>query len=189
MKPLSLKPRKPQNPGNSTLRHFTKGQGEFLALFGREEIRKMIAGLQHDQQIHFMARMYNMHDVFADLLKLSGPSQVHVISYSITEFPLRILSQFLEQKIITGLDFLLDFTVSRTPELKQFARHFANRVRFTDIHSKILLIRNDSWKIALLSSANFTRNNRFENGVIFSSADVYDQYLDFFEKIFENATE
>jgi len=131
--------------------------------------------------------MYNAHDVFADLLALSGPSDIKIITYSITEFPLRILSQFKAKKIITNLDLILDFTVSRTPALKQFAEHIANRVKFTDTHSKIVLISNENWKITFISSANFTRNNRYENGVIYTSDLIHKEYSQFFEKVFENA--
>ena len=186
MDPLIKKAPKKQEH-NNPLDHFTAEQSGFLSGFGRKEVREAIAGLKHVQTLHYMGRMYNMHDVFADLLKLSGPAKVKIISYSITEFPLRILSQFLEKKIITELDLLLDFTVSRTPSLKQFAMQFANRIKFTDIHSKVLLIENERWTITLLSSANFTRNNRYENGVIFTDKKTYQQYVTWFENIFENA--
>ncbi len=189
MKPLLIQEQKPKTPANSILHHFTTDQAGFLSAFGREKIREMIVGLKHNHQVHYIAHMYNAHDVFSDLIKLSGPSKVKIISYSITEFPLRILSQFLNKKIITHLDFILDFTVSRTPALKQFAKHFANRIRFTDIHSKIVLIENKNWKITLLSSANFTRNNRFENGIIFTSEELHRQYTSWFEKLFENANQ
>jgi len=189
MKPLLKEIKKTRPKANNSLQYFTSEQSAFLSSFGREEIREMLSRLKPDLQLHYLARMYNAHDIFADLVRLSGPASVKIISYSITEFPLRIRSQFLEKKIITQLDFLLDFTVSRTPALKQFAQNFANRVKFTDIHSKIVLIENENWHITLISSANFTRNNRFENGIISASEELHRQYCTWFEKLFENASD
>lgn len=189
MKPLLKLTKEPPSKANDSLQYFTSVQSNFLKMFGREEIREMLSQLKPDTQLHYLARMYNAHDIFADLIRLSGPARIKIISYSITEFPLRILSQFLEKKIITNLDLLLDFTVSRTPALKQFAQHFANRVKFTDIHSKIVLIENENWQITLISSANFTRNNRFENGIISATEELHRQYSSWFEKLFENATD
>lgn len=188
MKPLLIQRKKSNSPTNASLSHFTSEQAEFLGRFGREETREMIAGLKNNRQLHYIARMYNAHDVFADLLNLSGPAEIKIVSYSITEFPLRILSQLQAKQIITKLNMVLDFTVSRTPSLKQFAEHMSNSVRFTDVHSKIVLISNKNWKITFISSANFTRNNRFENGIIYTGSKMHKQYLQWFEKLFENAS-
>ncbi|MFK5893737.1 MAG: phospholipase D-like domain-containing protein [Pseudomonadota bacterium] len=188
MMPLLLRTKEKSSASAASLNHFTSEQAEFLATFGREEIREMIAGLKHNQALHYIARMYNMHDVFADLIKLSGPASVKIISYSITEFPLRILSQLQAKKVITELDMILDFTVARTPPLKQFATHTANRIRFTDNHAKILLIKNKDWNITHIGSANFTRNNRFEQGTILTHSNQYDKYANWFEKLFEDAS-
>lgn len=187
MKPL-LKASKKEEVSAASLNHFTTEQASFLSSFGREEIREMIAGVKPNQVLHYIARMYNMHDVFADLIKLSGPAEIKIMTYSVTEFPLRILSQFLDKKIITKLDFLLDFTVSRTPELKQFASHFANRIRFIDTHAKLLLIKNEQLTIVHVGSANFTRNNRFEMGTIITYENQYNQFDAWFEKLFEDAS-
>lgn len=187
MKPL-LRANKEDSVSFASLDHFTTEQGAFLNMFGREEIREIVATLKPDQTLQYIARMYNMHDVFADLIRLSGPAEIKIMTYSVTEFPLRILSQFLDKQIITKLDFLLDFTVSRTPELKQFAGYFANRIRFIDTHAKLLLIKNERWHIVHVGSANFTRNNRFEMGTIITHEKQYNQFDTWFEKLFNNAS-
>jgi len=188
MKPLLIRKKKNSSASVASLNHFTSEQAEFLATFGREEIREMIAGLKPNQALHYIARMYNMHDVFADLIKLSGPARVKIISYSITEFPLRILSQLQAKKVITELDMILDFTVARTPPLKQFAQHTANRIKFIDTHAKLLLIENDKWKITHIGSANFTRNNRFEQGLIITHKNQFEEYSSWFEQLFNDAS-
>lgn len=189
MKPLIKAKPKQNDKVKTSLNHFTHEQLQFLSQFGRKEVKEMLKELNNKNQLHYIARMYNAHDVFTDLLAIAGPSDVKIISYSITEFPLRILSQLQNKGLIKTLDFILDFTVSRTPALKQFAQHFANRIRFTDIHSKIILIKGKSIKITFISSANFTRNNRFENGIIDTSEELHTQYNKWFEKIFNDAAD
>ena len=175
--------KKKANQQDISLDYFTANQQELLSRFGREEIKGMLTGIKPNQQLHFIARMINLHDLLAELIKLTGPAHMKLITYSVTEFPLRILAQLREKQIITGLDMVIDFTVSRTPPLKQFSEELADRIKFIDVHSKIMLLSNEQWKLTVLTSANMTRNNRWENGVIFAAADIFSLYDNWFEKL------
>ncbi len=186
---ILLKRNKEEQVLLESLEHFTFDETQFLDMYGKEQVREMISKLKPDTTMHYIARMYNMHDVFADLIKLSGPANVKILTYSITEFPLRILSQFHEKGIIKHLDIILDFTISRTPDLKQFAGQTANRIRYIENHAKLLLIENENWKIIHTGSANFTKNNRFELGTIITIDKLFDQYSLWFENLFNNAVE
>jgi len=184
---LLFNPKPKASKQEFSLDHFTTGQNELISRFGREEIKGMLTGIKPNQQLHFIARMINLHDLLAELIKLTGPAHMKLITYSVTEFPLRILAQLREKQIITGLDMVIDFTVSRTPPLKQFSEELADRIRFMDVHSKIMLLSNGEWKLTVLTSANMTRNNRWENGIIFAAADIFSLYDNWFEKLISQA--
>ena len=160
----------------------------YLNAFGKSELTLKIADLQSQSStLHFITKGYNLHDLFVEVMKLSGPAVVKIVSYSMTDFPMRIISTFLEKKIITDLRLVLDFTVKRTPALAQFVSIFAVNLRYTDVHSKIILIQNDRWDIVIISSANFTRNNRYENGIIFTGKQFTDTYSQWFQLIYDAA--
>ncbi len=167
---------------------FHSDQVLYLNAFGKSELTLKIADL-HPQSstLHFITKGYNLHDLFVEVMKQCGPAMVKIVSYSMTDFPMRIISTFLEKKIITDLQLVLDFTVKRTPALSQFVSTFAVNLRYTEVHSKIILIQNDTWDIVIISSANFTRNNRFENGVIFTGKQFTDAYSTWFDTIYSYA--
>jgi hypothetical protein len=172
---------------DSLLHYFTVDQSAYLAAFDKKKAGKLIDRLQQGQTLHLFEKNYNLHDVFVDLIKKTGPAFIKIISYSMTDFPMRIISQMCENKSIINLDMVLDYTVSRTPALDQFARQFCPALRYADVHSKILLLKNDNWHIALISSANFTRNNRFENYIVFTDDKTFEIYSEIFKTIYERS--
>ena len=167
---------------------FNSDQVLYLNAFGKSELTLKIADLQpQSSSLHYITKGYNLHDLFVEVIKRTGPVTVNIVSYSMTDFPMRIISTFLEKKIITDLRLVLDFTVKRTPALAQFVSTFAVNLRYTDVHSKIIVIKNDRWDIVIITSANFTRNNRFENGVIFTGKQFTEVYSTWFDTIYSDA--
>ncbi len=186
MKPLLLS--KSKISDNRVMEHFTSEQADYLFAFSQEEVKRLIDVLDNKPAIiHYLARGYNLHNVFVDLLKKTGPAKVHIVSYSITELPMRILSQLLKKEVITELNIVLDFTVKRTPALDQFVKQFSTTLKYTDTHAKISIIENDNFNLVLSGSANLTKNNRYENGFIFSGKVYTQAYTQWFKKIFDEA--
>lgn len=169
--------RQTNSSDNRSIETFPGSRERFLSAFGRPEIQAKIKGLEAGQTLHYFVKGYNLYDIFAELMKISGPADVYIATYSITEFPLRILSQFKSQGMIKGLQCLFDLTVKRTPQLKQFAEQICDRYRYLNIHSKIAVIQNESWSITLKSSANWTSNHRHEDGTVFTDPDVANNYI------------
>ena len=51
-------------------------------------------------------------------------------------------------------------------------------------HAKVTVVLNETWKLAVIGSANYTENERYESGVITLNNDVVDMQLNWIEKAF-----
>lgn len=82
-----------------------------------------------------------------------------------------------------SLDIVLDFkATNKTLKLWPFIAQTVENCYLADNHSKILLVSNELWKVAVVMSQNLTRGNRYESGFITTDAAVFDnlhQQLDY----------
>ncbi len=182
-----MHPKSESKSADILLRFYSKEQSKYLAAFDKKESGKLIEQLANGSALHMIGINYNMHEALVSLLRLTGPATVDILTYSMTDYPMRIISTLAENKTITGLRLILDFTVSRTPALDQFVKSFCPGIKYTSSHAKILLVKNESWNIVLLGSANFTRNNRFENYIVFSDRNTFEDYLKIYNTIYEQS--
>lgn len=132
------------------------------------ELVKVLPQLQVGQHYHLVsAGLWAMHELLFHLLATTGPARVTLATWSMSETAVRQLVRGLDTGIITQLHALLDGRVRiRTPEVLAFLKCQAARVRITANHAKVTVLQNDTWQIAVVSSANMTNNPRYEATVI-----------------------
>jgi hypothetical protein len=71
--------------------------------------------------------------------------------------------------MISELNAVLDYRIERRkPEAFQLANNIITRIKLTKCHAKVLVIRNETWDVTIIGSANFSKNPRIEAGVIFT---------------------
>lgn len=130
------------------------------------------AAMLHDA-FHFVCDgSWSTHDLLLMLMPIYGPCKVWLTTYSITEFPARILAGFVESKLITELNVLMDYRAKdRYPAVQQLMSNIST-IRLTPIHAKVLILESEDKCITLLGSANWTTNKRIEAGVFDRSAAV-----------------
>ena len=152
---------------NDTNDNFTSDASEYLSLFSsKNSVLAAIARLKPGDDFTYYTKGLNTHEVLVKLLELTGPADVIIANYSLTEFPMRIISQLKEKKVIRKLSMLLDKTVYRTPKLRQFAIEISDDIAFIENHAKIILVKSNHMNMIYISSSNLTKNNRYEIGSI-----------------------
>jgi hypothetical protein len=110
---------------------------------------------------------WSMHQMLLGLLEITGNATVFISSYAMSETPARILAQLKEKGIITNLHCLLDSRIEvRTAGSLQLIKNISTTCKLISTHAKVTLIKNDDWQIAIIGSANYTTNKRFESGII-----------------------
>jgi hypothetical protein len=121
---------------------------------------------------------WSMHQLLEYLLGLSGPANVWISSFSITEVAIRSFLQLQEKGFIRELHCLFDFTVKHHKiGLLFFLNNVVTDVVVTKCHAKLILIENENCTIAVVGSANFNVNDKKEVAVIHFEKWFFDFYL------------
>lgn len=107
--------------------------------------------------------VWSTHEVITHLLGLTGPAEVWVSTWAISEDAVRALVAMLESGYITSLNCLFDFRVKGFKAAAlQLARFNATRLALGQVHAKVTVILNDEYAVRIISSANLTENPRIE---------------------------
>ena len=129
-----------------------------------------------------------IHEVLPFLLSRLGPCKVKIATFSVSEESLRPLFLLQEDKQITDLRLLLDYTVKRHKlDLLLFATSITPDIRTDSCHAKILLLENEKYKFGIVGSANLNTNHRWEAGVTFTAGELYTYFDEAFEKAYKDA--
>lgn len=115
---------------------------------------------------------WSQHQLIAALLHITGPAQVSIATWAIAQKPLEVLHQLKTEGLITNLYGLFESKIEAYHgKSLAYARGFFNDIRLAKCHAKVTVIENDTWQIAVISSANWTINRRTESGVIICKAE------------------
>lgn len=110
---------------------------------------------------------WSMHEMLVSLLNITGPAELFIATYAMSETPARIITQLKAAKQITRLTTILDNRVdTRSAGSFQLMKAMSDEMVMVDVHAKVTLIINNDWQLAVIGSANYTENKRFETGVI-----------------------
>jgi len=138
-------------------------------------LKKYIGEIEHDRIINFWTSgRWSMHDLLIYILKQTGPADVLVTTWSISETAIRDIFVKYKDGLIRSIKFLIDPRIKvRNPKpLQLLAANFP--YKFIACHAKVTTIENDEWQISIVSSANMTNNPRFERGVIFPIKEIFE---------------
>jgi hypothetical protein len=143
------------------------GDARFVVGKKRADLAQLIGPLAHNEHIHIPSLgAWSMHDVLAYVLQQTGPADVWITSWTITEEPVRSIIELMKAGTIRNLKALFSERVeAMNPSAPQLAR-FNLQVKLTKIHAKSIVVLNDSWGVTVGGSANFTRNPRIEKYII-----------------------
>lgn len=140
-----------------------------------EILKKHIGEIDFNRTTHFVTSgRWSMSDLLIYILRQTGPADVLVASWSISEIAMRQILNHHQQGLIKSISFLLDPRVKvRNPKpLQLLAANFPYRL--FRCHAKVTLIKSKDHCISIVSSANMTQNPRIERGVIFPYKEIYD---------------
>lgn len=131
----------------------------------------------------YLSNALQVADVLKWVLSQTGAADIRMTSFSISEEFLRRIFFIEKEGLVRSLDIVLDFkATNKTLKLWPFIAQTVENCYLADNHSKILLVSNELWKVAVVMSQNLTRGNRYESGFITTDAAVFDnlhQQLDY----------
>lgn len=128
---------------------------------------------------------FSMHELLEFLLQKTGPANVRIMSFSITEVAIRFFLNLMENGSIQKLECIFDLTVKRHRlGLLFFMNNVVSALSLTKNHSKLILIQNSKWMISVVGSANFNVNDKIEAGVISTQPEFFRFYDERFTRWF-----
>lgn len=138
------------------------------------KLEDMLQLLKDGRCIHWLSEGdWNMHDMLAGLLNFTGPADVYISSYAFTEFPARLIADLNANQIIKKLYCIIDKRIDvRSASALNILRTVATRLELVNTHAKVTVIENKKHMIAVVGSANYTTNRRYESGVIIADREA-----------------
>lgn len=134
------------------------------------------------------AGLWSMHDLLFRMLELTGPARVTFATWSMTQEPVTMLVNAINEGLILELNGLLDVRVKiRNPKVYQFAKLRFGKIRETVCHAKVTVIENDRYAITINGSPNFTNNPRIEAGDVIVSRQIAEFHRNWILKEIEKA--
>lgn len=126
----------------------------------------------------YLSNALQVADILRWILGQTGPADIRMTSFSISEEFLRRIFFIGKEGLVRSLDIVLDFkATNKTLILWPFIAQTVDNCYLADNHSKILLVSNDTWKVAVVMSQNLTRGNRYESGFITVDHCIFDLSL------------
>ncbi len=124
----------------------------------------------------YFSNTTQLADVIASILEHIGKAEIVISTFSTSEEFLRRIWRLREEGKITSASLFCDLKAARkTVHLYKFITSVFDTVYLAENHSKVVLLGNNRYKVAIVTSQNQTRGNRFECGVISSSRELYNQ--------------
>jgi hypothetical protein len=135
----------------------------------------------------YLSNIVQVADVLQWILAQTGPADICMTSFSISEEFLRRIFFIEKEGLVNSLSIVLDFkATNKTLILWPFIEQTIEHCYLADNHSKILLVSNSDYKVAVVMSQNLTRGNRYESGIITTAPEVFDRLAENYRFIVEN---
>lgn len=160
-----------------------------LIMFTKKDIAAEIGEIKPGLiKPYFSNGKWSSHELLVYLLSITGPAELFISTFSIGEAAINTLFHLFQEKQIQSLEMLIDYTAKKHRiELLNFAENVGAKIHIDSNHSKIMLIKNDSWTISVIGSGNMTPNPRYEAGVIFTTPGTHSDYQNKLTEIFNQA--
>lgn len=150
------------------------GQGRFLVGDQDIDIAELIGPADADDTRYILSEgQWSLHEVIAYLFSITGTAQLTITSWGLTEKPLQQVLDLVHQGIALEPVILLDYRVKlQSAKAYQLLLASGLDIRMTDNHSKVVVLTNERFGIAVFTSANLTRNPRLEFYVVTKRREV-----------------
>lgn len=148
-----------------------------------------IRALENTPVQTYLSDSVQVADLLDAALDYTGPADITLTSFSISEEFLRRLFFIRKSGRIRNLRIVLDFkATNKTLMLWPFIAQTVEHCYLSNNHSKILLVGGDSRQLTAVMSQNLTRGNRHECGAIFTTKEIYNTMLDDVNHMIERKT-
>jgi hypothetical protein len=150
------------------------GPASFAMCPSRPVLKKAIGELEPGScYVYLTGGKWSNHHLLQYLLEKTGPADVVLTTWTITEEPVRVMGRLLQEGTIRSLTMLTDDRIrSRCAQAWQLMQTLPATVHLSKCHAKVTVVTNEQHGFLVVSSQNFTNNPRIESGTIFYDQDM-----------------
>ena len=151
-----------------------KSKTRTLLLKNRQRLKDAIPTLVPGEDIRFVnGGRWSAHDLLFHLLSITGPAEVCITTWAISETAARLLYQAKEEGLVLGLYGIFDRRLpARKPKVAQFIERFFDKTILLDCHAKMFVLMNDRYTVSCCMTCNYSNNRRIETGHICTNPEV-----------------
>lgn len=121
-----------------------------------------------------MSNTIQLFDIIEEILRQIGKAEIHISTFSTSEEFLRRIYRLKRNGLIDKATLLADLKAARkTVNLYTLISNVFDEVYLSENHSKVILMKNEKWKVSIITSQNQTRGNRTESGMITTDQSVF----------------
>lgn len=133
------------------------------------ELTKSIDSLEPGTIVKYKSQgSWSMHELVSYILEQTGPADVYLSTWTISEDPARCLFNLKQKGLIRSLSCLFDYRIKvRAGEAFQLISSIADNIKLLKCHAKAAVIINDDHAVSVIGSSNFSKNPRVEAGTVF----------------------
>jgi hypothetical protein len=118
---------------------------------------------------------WSMHELLYYMLVRSGPANVYITTWAISELAMRSLCKYMKEGLIRQLHLFCDYrNTSRKPAELAYIEQNATNIKLGKCHAKLTVIDSEILPVYVSGSANYTKNPRFESGSIYFNRELMD---------------
>ncbi len=151
---------------------------------------KSIGPLEQGKTKHYYSDgNFNLMRLVFHLLKETGPVDILMSTYSISQATLEQIHNKVNKGAIKSIRFLIDNRVKvMSPKPFQLLRE-SFPYSCISLHAKVALLWNQDWNVSIVTSQNATDNPKLERGVIFTDTQVFTYDKTILENAFARGTD
>ena len=153
------------------------------------DLKEIIDNVAHNQLIAFnSAGKFSLYDLVEGLVnRFDIPSSIYLSTYGVSEPAIRRLANMKHRNQLETLYCVLDHRVAqRQPKAFALLSSIADEITYQESHAKITCIENDEFCITILGSQNWTRNTKYEAGVLLCSRTITNFYKNYISALFDD---
>ena len=151
------------------------------------KIDKILKPLSPEYIGAYLDNGLQLYDIIEWILKYTGPANVIVLTFSLSEEFIRKIYQLKLSGQIKEITVILDFkAIQKTEKLVRLANNVFDRLIYAKTHAKILLIDGEPKRVCVSGSQNATRGNREESGIITTDLITFEKFKSEIERIQQN---
>jgi hypothetical protein len=152
-----------------------------IDLSNLKEIDELLPSIDNSANAFFISdKRWSAHQMIAAYLTQMTWADVWLTTYGINEHTMRQIANRKQAGQIRELYFMFSEQVKKIkPQEIQIAMQIATAYCVYPSHAKIIVLKNDTHQVLIVSSMNLNRNNKLEAGAITTDVQAVQLFIDF----------